>query len=99
MKEQEQEASRRGGAKVPYPARGEGQRHGNLFEHANTLTQLLDETFAACPACSLNARRQKLTDVFAVWNVVTHGHKLRIRSCFVLSLVDPSQGEEVRQRG
>jgi hypothetical protein len=61
---------------------GEGQRHGNLFEHANTLTQLLDETFAACPACSLNARRQKLTDVFAVWNVVTHGYKLRISFLF-----------------
>jgi hypothetical protein len=57
---------------------------------------MLDETFAACPACSLNARRQKLTDVFAVWNVVTHGHKLRIRSCFVLNLSPIlSQGEGV----
>jgi hypothetical protein len=46
---------------------------------------VLDETFAACLACSLNARRQKLTDVFAAWNVVTHGTKLRIRSCFVLT--------------
>ena len=54
---------------------GEGQRHGNLLEHANTLTQVLDETFAACPACSFNASRQKFTDVFAAWNVVTHGHK------------------------
>jgi hypothetical protein len=35
---------------------------------------MLDETFAACPACSLNARGAKLTDVFAVWNVVTHGY-------------------------
>lgn len=73
---------------------GEGQRHGNLLEHANTLTQMLDETFAASPTCFLNARRQKLTDVFAVWNVVTHGHKLRSRSCFVLTLSPiPSQGE------
>jgi len=35
---------------------------------------MLDETFAASPTCFLNARRQKLTDVFAAWNVVTHGH-------------------------
>ena len=61
---------------------GEGQRHGNLLEHANTLTQMLDETFAASPTCFLNARRQKLTDVFAAWNVVTHGHKLRISFLF-----------------
>ena len=53
-----------------------------------------DETFAAYPACSLNARGAKLTDVFAVWNVVTHGYKLRIRSYFVLSLSPIlSQGE------
>src|SRR6478609_5806323 len=73
---------------------GEGQRHGNLLEHANTLTQMLDETFAASPTCFLNARRQKLTDVLAAWNVVTHGHKLRSRSCFVLTLSPIlSQGE------
>jgi HicB_like antitoxin of bacterial toxin-antitoxin system len=55
---------------------------------------MLDETFAASPTCFLNARRQKLTDVFAAWNVVTHGHKLRSRSCFVLTLSPiPSQGE------
>jgi hypothetical protein len=55
---------------------------------------MLDETFAASPACFLNARRQKLTDVFAAWNVVTHGHKLRSRSCFVLTLSPiRSQGE------
>jgi hypothetical protein len=47
---------------------------------------MLDETFTACPACSLNARGAKLTNVFAAWNVVTHGHKLRSRSCFVLTL-------------
>ena len=54
---------------------------------------MLDETFAACPACSLNARGA-LPDAFAAWNVVTHGHKLRIRSCFVL-ILSPilSQGE------
>jgi hypothetical protein len=56
---------------------------------------MLDETFAASPTCFLNARRQKLTDVFAAWNVVTHGHKLRSRSCFVLTLSPIlSQGEE-----
>ena len=55
---------------------------------------MLDETFAASPTCFLNARRQKLTDVFAAWNVVTHGHKLRSRSCFVLTLSPIwSQGE------
>ena len=94
MKERSKKRAGGAGQRSRIRRGGEGQRHGNLFEHANTLTQLLDETFAACPACSLNARRQKLTDVFAVWNVVTHGHKLRIRSCFVLSLSPIlSQGE------
>jgi len=74
-----------GAGKARVRCGGEGQRHGNLFEHANTLMQMLDETFAASPTCFLNARRQKLTDVFAAWNVVTHGTELRIRSCFVLA--------------
>src|SRR5215475_2207976 len=65
---------------------GKGQRHGNLLEHANTRTQLLDKAFDPCPACSLNARRQKLTDVFAAWNVVTHGTELRISFLFCSSL-------------
>src|SRR6478609_8797448 len=65
---------------------GKGQRHGNLLEHANTLTQLLDKAFDPCPACSLNARRQKLNDVFAAWNVVTHGTELPISFLFCSNL-------------
>src|SRR6185437_16808124 len=75
---------------------GEGQRHGNLLEHANTLTQMLDETFAASPTCFLNARRQKLTDVFAAWNVVTHGYKLRISFLFCSY---PESDPKSRRRG
>jgi len=61
---------------------GKGQRHGNLLERSDTPAQALDQTFAPCPACSLNARRRKLTDVFTTWNVVTHGTKLRISFLF-----------------
>jgi hypothetical protein len=63
---------------------GKGQSHGNLLERANTPTQALDQTFAPSPARSLNARRRKLTDMFAAWNVVTHGTNSEFRSCFVL---------------
>ena len=61
---------------------GDGQRHGNLLEHANTLAQMLDETLAPCPACSFDPRRRTLTDGFALWNVVTHGYKLQISFLF-----------------
>jgi hypothetical protein len=61
---------------------GEGQRHGNLLEHANTGTQALDKAFDRRPACFFNARGAKLTDAFAAWNVVTHGHKTPISFLF-----------------
>jgi hypothetical protein len=76
---------------------GNGQRHGNLLKHANTLSQMLDETSAPCPACSLDARRKR-SDGFALWNVVTHVTNSKIRSCFVLILNRGRSQEMVRGR-
>jgi len=76
---------------------GNGQRHGNPLEHANTLTQMLDETSAPCSACSLDARRKR-SDGFALWNVVTHVTNSEFRSCFVL-ILNRGRSQEMVQGG
>ena len=94
VQEQEKEGSRRGGEGPRPDAGGKARDTGTCSSTRIAPRKRSIRPSTTCPACSLNARGQKLTDMFAAWNVVTHGTKLPISFLFCSNL---SSDPELRQ--